>query len=57
MATIEPIKVNRTRTCNCCLKGKVRKRLPAPTPNDKDYNVSVCRECDQIDHTKIKGSY
>lgn len=40
------LRANRSRTCRCCMRTKYRVQLPAPTPDDPDYKVAVCPDCD-----------
>jgi hypothetical protein len=44
--SVKPLRCNRSRTCHCCEKQKVRIQKPAPKPDDPDYKVAVCPICD-----------
>ena len=41
-----PLRVKRSRTCTCCRQGRKRIQVNAPTPDDPDYLVAVCPDCD-----------
>lgn len=40
------LRVNRSRSCRCCGRARYRVQLSAPKPDDPDYKVAVCPDCD-----------
>ena len=43
---LNPTFSNRTRNCTCCGQRKVREHVRVGKPDDPDYAVAVCPNCD-----------
>lgn len=46
-ASVKLYRVKRSRACTCCMRPRYRVQLPAPKPDDPDYKVAVCPDCDK----------
>lgn len=40
------LRLNRSRTCRLCMKRGQRVLILSPKPDDENYTVAVCPDCD-----------